>query len=120
MARGEVVDEDSVGGAEMHSKIAGLSDYLAEDELDGLRIAREIVAHLEPKPPPPRAKTEDPLHPIDELLGIASSDIRVPFDVKEVIARVVDGSKFEEFKARYGSTLVTGWARVHGFLVGVL
>jgi acetyl-CoA carboxylase carboxyltransferase component len=104
----------------MHSKISGLSDYLAEDERDGLRIAREIVAHLEPKPAPPRAKTEEPLYPADELLGIASADIRVPFDVKEVIARIVDGSKFEEFKARYGTTLVTGWARVHGFMVGVL
>ena len=112
MATGEVVDEESLGGAEMHSKISGLSDYLAEDELDGLRIAREIAAHLEPKPPPPRAKTEEPLYPADELLGVVSSDIRVPFDVKEVIARIVDGSKFEEFKVKYGSTLVTGWARV--------
>jgi acetyl-CoA carboxylase carboxyltransferase component len=109
-----------MGGAEMHSKISGLSDYLAEDELDGLRIAREIAAHLEPKPSPPRVKTEEPLYPADELLGVVSSDIRVPFDVKEVIARVVDGSKFEEFKAKYGATLVTGWARVHGFLVGIL
>ncbi|MBO0726333.1 MAG: acyl-CoA carboxylase subunit beta, partial [Blastocatellia bacterium] len=81
---------------------------------------REIVAHLESKPSPPRAKTEEPLYPPDELLGVASSDIRVPFDVKEVIARIADGSKFEEFKAQYGTTLVTGWARVHGFLVGVL
>jgi len=120
MATGEVVDEESLGGAEMHSKISGLSDYLAEDELDGLRIAREIVAHLQPKPLPPRAKTEEPLYPADELLGVASADIRVPFDVKEVIARIADGSKFEEFKANYGTTLVTGWARVHGFLVGVL
>ena len=85
-----------------------------------LRIAREIVAHLETKQPPPRAKTEEPLYPADELLGVVSSDIRVPFDVKEVIARIVDGSKFEEFKAKYGATLVTGWARVHGFLVGIL
>jgi acetyl-CoA carboxylase carboxyltransferase component len=104
----------------MHSKISGLSDYLAEDELDGLRIAREIVAHFEPKPLPPRAKTEEPLYPADELLGIASADIRVPFDVKEIIARIADGSKFEEFKAQYGTTLVTGWARVHGFMVGIL
>ncbi len=120
MATGEIVDEESLGGAEMHSKISGLSDYLAEDELDGLRIAREIVAHLEQKPAPHRAKTEDPIYPADELLGIASADIRVPFDVKEVIARLADGSKFEEFKALYGTTLVTGWARVHGFMVGVL
>ncbi|MCI0339306.1 MAG: acyl-CoA carboxylase subunit beta [Acidobacteria bacterium] len=120
MATGEVVDEESLGGAEMHSKISGLSDYLAEDELDGMRIAREIVAHLEPKKRPHRAPVEDPIYPIDELLGIASADIRVPFDVKEVIARLVDGSKFEEFKAKYGTTLVTGWARIHGFLIGIL
>src|SRR5215472_2545719 len=120
MATGEIVDEESLGGAEMHSKISGLSDYLAEDELDGLRVAREIVAHFTPKPPPPRAKTEEPLYSSDELLGIASSDIRAPFDVKEVIARIADGSKFEELKANYGATLLTGWARVHGFMVGVL
>jgi len=120
MATGEIVDEESLGGAEMHSKISGLSDYLAEDELDALRIARDIVAHLEPKLSPPRAKMEEPIYPSDELLGITSSDIRVPFDVKEVIARVADGSKFEEFKAKYGTTLGAGWARIHGFLVGVL
>jgi acetyl-CoA carboxylase carboxyltransferase component len=120
MATGEIVDEESLGGAEMHSKVSGLSDYLAEDELDGIRIAREIVAHLEPKLMPHRAPGADPLYPIDELLGIASADIRVPFDVKEVIARIVDGSKFEEFKANYGSTLVTGWARIHGFMTGIL
>lgn len=122
MATGEVVDEESLGGAEMHSKISGLSDYLAENELDGLRIAREIVEHLQPelKRQMPRAPVEDPLYPADELLGIASADIRVPFDVKEVIARIVDGSKFEEFKSDYGTTLITGWARIHGFMVGIL
>src|SRR5262249_55328787 len=108
MATGEIVDEESLGGAEMHSKISGLSDYLAEDELDGLRIAREIVAHLDPKPSPPRAETEEPLYPADELLGVASSDIRAPFDVKEAIARIADRSKVEEFKAKDGATSVTG------------
>lgn len=120
MATGEIVDEESLGGAEMHSKISGLSDYLAENELDGLRIAREIVAHLRPSVIPHREPSEEPLYPADELLGIASADVRVPFDVKEVIARLVDGSRFEEFKARYGATLITGWARIHGFLVGIL
>jgi len=120
MATGEVVDEESLGGAEMHSKVSGLSDYLAEDELDGLRIAREIVAHLERRPEPVRERSVDPLYPAEELLGIASADIRVPFEVREVIARIVDGSLFEEFKATYGTTLVTGWARVHGFQVGIL
>lgn len=120
MATGEIVDEESLGGAEMHSKISGLSDYLAENELDGLRIAREIVSHLQPSIEPQRAATEAPLYPADELLGITSADVRVPFDVKEVIARIVDGSRFEEFKSRYGATLITGWARIHGFLVGIL
>jgi len=120
MATGEIADEESLGGAEMHAKISGLSDYLAEDELDALRIAREIVSHFEKKPPIPRTGVEEPLYPIDQLLGIASSDIRVPFDVNEVIARIVDGSKFEEFKANYGTTLVTGWARIFGFTIGIL
>ncbi len=120
MATGEIVDEESLGGAEMHSKISGLSDYLAEDELDGLRIAREIVAHFEPQEMPPRPPVEAPIYRADELLGIASADIRVPFDVKEIIARIVDGSKFEEFKSKYGSTLICGWANIHGFNLGIL
>jgi acetyl-CoA carboxylase carboxyltransferase component len=122
MATGEIVDEESLGGAEMHSRISGLSDYLAEDERDGLRIAREIVAHL--NLPAQRGNDgldfEEPIYAPDELLGIASSDIRVPFEVREVIARIVDGSRFEEFKSRYGTTLVTGFAHIHGFLVGIL
>ena len=120
MATGEIVDEESLGGAEMHSKISGLSDYLAEDELDALRIAREIVAHLEPKPQPTRIPVKAPLYPAAELLGITSADVRVPFEVREIIARLVDGSRFEEFKAKYGTTLVTGWAHLHGFSIGIL
>ncbi len=120
MATGEIVDEESLGGAEMHSKISGLSDYLAENELDALRLAREIVAHLEAKPSPPRIAVEEPIYPADELLGIVSADVRVPFEAREVIARLVDGSRFEEFKAKYGTTLVCGWAYIHGFMVGIL
>ncbi|HWQ33400.1 MAG TPA: carboxyl transferase domain-containing protein [Blastocatellia bacterium] len=120
MATGEIVDEESLGGAEMHSKISGLSDYLAEDETDALRLAREIVAHLEVKPQPRRIAVEEPLYPADELLGLVSADVRVPFEVREVIARLVDGSRFEEFKSRYGTTLVTGWAYIHGFIVGII
>lgn len=120
MATGEIVDEESLGGAEMHSRISGLSDYLAENELDALRQAREIVAHLEAKPQPNRIAVEEPRYPADELLGLTSADVRVPFEVREIIARLVDGSRFEEFKARYGTTLVCGWAYVHGFLVGIL
>ncbi len=120
MATGEIVDEESLGGAEMHSKISGLSDYLAEDELDGLRIAREIIAHLETRQMPRRVAVEEPVYPADELLGIASADVRVPFDAHEVIARIVDGSRFEEFKSKYGTTLVTGWAYLHGLMVGII
>lgn len=121
MATGEIVDEESLGGAEMHSRVSGLSDYLAEDELDGLRIARDIVSHFSPPPEKPRrASVEEPLYNADELLGIASADIRMPFDVREVIARIVDGSRFDEFKAKYGTTLITGFARIHGFQVGIL
>ena len=121
MATGEVVDEESLGGAEMHSRVSGLSDYLAEDELDGLRIAREIVSHFDqPSRKPKLRAVEEPIYPADQLLGIASADIRVPFEAREVIARVVDGSRFEEFKAKYGTTLVTGFAYIHGYSVGIL
>ena len=86
MATGEVVDEESLGGAEMHSRISGLSDYLAEDELDGLRLARDIVSHYaDPLPKPRLREVEAPLYPADELLGVASADVRAPFEVREVI-----------------------------------
>src|SRR5262249_41629516 len=122
MATGEVVDEESLGGAEMHSRLSGLSDYLADDELDAIRMARDIVSHFD-RPPrawQPAPVVDPPLHSSDELLGIASPDIPVPFEVRDVIARLVDGSRFDEFKARYGTTLVTGFADIHGFHVGIL
>src|SRR5713101_6323637 len=123
MATGEVASEEELGGAEMHSRVSGLSDYLAEDELDGIRIAREIVSHFNlPKPATPQQKNhyDEPAYDADEMLGVASADARVPFDVHEVIARIVDGSRFSEFKAEYGRTLVTGFAHIHGFPVGIL
>jgi acetyl-CoA carboxylase carboxyltransferase component len=121
MATGEVVDEESLGGAEMHSRVSGLSDYLAEDELDALRIARDVVTHFDDPLPKPRLReVEEPIYPADQLLGVASADIRVPFEVREVIARIVDGSRFDEFKAKYGTTLVTGFAHIHGYSVGIL
>jgi acyl-CoA carboxylase subunit beta len=122
MATGEVSNEEELGGAEMHSRVSGLSDYLAEDEVDGIRMAREIISYFNlPKPPTPQQKTfDDPVYDPDELLGIVSADVRVPFEVREVIARIVDGSQFSEFKAEYGPTLVTGFARLHGFPVGIL
>jgi acetyl-CoA carboxylase carboxyltransferase component len=122
MATGEETDDESLGGAEMHSRISGVSDYLAEDERDGLRLAREIVAHLDWRKPAhalPRV-VEPPKFDPEELLGVVSPDPRVPYDPREVIARIVDGSRFSEFKPLYGNTLVCGWAHVHGFPVGIL
>jgi acyl-CoA carboxylase subunit beta len=122
MATGEISDEESLGGAEMHSRRSGLSDYLADDELDALRIARDIVSHFNrPKPQVPQPRpVREPVCDPDELLGIASADVRVPFEIRDVIARIVDGSEFEEFKPEYGPTLVTGFAHIHGFPVGIL
>jgi acetyl-CoA carboxylase carboxyltransferase component len=122
MAIGEETTHEELGGAEMHSRVSGVSDYLAEDELDAIRIGREIMAHLEWRKaaaPAPRP-VEPPLYDPQELLGIASADIKVPFDAREVIARIADGSRFSEFKPLYGSTLVCGWAHIHGFPVGIL
>ncbi|GAB4561974.1 MAG: carboxyl transferase domain-containing protein [Haliangiales bacterium] len=122
MAIGEDTDHESLGGADMHSRTSGVSDYLAEDERDALRLGREIVAHLGWKKcgPSPRPEVLPPHYDPDELLGIASADIKHPFDAREVIARVVDDSRFSEFKPLYGTTLVCGWAHVHGYPVGIL
>jgi acetyl-CoA carboxylase carboxyltransferase component len=122
MATGEETDHEELGGAEMHSRVSGVSDYLAEDERDAIRLAREIVAHLNWKKlgPEPAAEVEEPLYDPDELLGIASADVRVPFDSRDVIARIVDGSRFSEFKPLYGSTLICGWAHLHGYPIGIL
>ncbi|MBX3249356.1 MAG: acyl-CoA carboxylase subunit beta [Myxococcales bacterium] len=122
MATGEETDHEELGGAAMHSQISGVSDYLAEDEIDAIRLGREIVAHLDwRKPSRPTSRPVDaPLYDAEDLLGIASADIRVPFDQREVIARIVDGSRFSEFKPLYGATLLCGWAHVHGYPVGIL
>jgi acetyl-CoA carboxylase carboxyltransferase component len=122
MAIGEDSDHEELGGAEMHSRVSGVSDYLARDEADAIRLGREIVAHLDWKKagqPTPRP-VDSPRYDADDLLGIASPDIKVPFDQREVIARIVDGSRFSEFKPLYGSTLVCGWAHLHGFPIGIL
>ncbi len=122
MATGEDAEEEELGGAEMHARVSGLGDYLATDELDALRIARGIVGHLNWRKlgPGPTLPADEPVHDPEELLGIASVDLREPFDAREVLARVLDGSRFEEFKAAYGTNLVTGWGSIHGFEVGVL
>ena len=122
MATGEESGDEELGGAEMHSRVSGLSDYFAADELDCIRIGRQIVSELNWRKlgPGPAGPAGPPQHDPEELLGIASADFRVPFDPREVLARVVDGSRFGEYKPLYGTSLVTGWASVHGFPVGVL
>jgi acyl-CoA carboxylase subunit beta len=123
MATGEESDDEALGGARMHARQSGLADFLAADELDALRIGRSIVNRLNWRargsgPPGPAAA--QPRHSEDELLGIVPEDLKVPFDPREVIARIVDGSDFDEFKPLYGSSLVTGWAALHGHPVGIL
>ena len=122
MATGEDSDAETLGGAEMHATVSGLADYLAEDEYEGIRMCRDVVGHLHWKKlgPVPLADPAPPVHDPEELLGIVDRDLRGMIDVREVIARVVDGSDFEEFKPRYGPTLVCGWATLHGFPIGVL
>jgi len=122
MAIGEDADEEELGGAAMHARVSGLCDYLARDEDDAIRIARGIVAHLHWRRlgPGPSGPADEPLYPAEDLLGIASVDVRVPFDVREILARVVDGSRFEEFKESYGPQLVCGWASIGGYPIGVV
>ncbi|MBC80791.1 MAG: acetyl-CoA carboxylase carboxyltransferase subunit [Gammaproteobacteria bacterium] len=122
MATGEDANAEDLGGAEMHTQISGLGDYLAEDEHDGIRMCREVVSHLNWRKwgPGPSLPPDPPVYDQDELLGIVNKDLTKPFDMREVIARIVDGSRFEEFKPLYGSTLVTGWASIDGYPIGIL
>ena len=122
MATGEDADEESLGGAEMHTSISGLGDYLAEDELDGIRICRQVVSHLNWRKlgPEPLSEVRPPMADPEDLLGLVSKDLKTPFDIREVITRITDGSEFEEFKPLYGPTLVCGWSRIHGYPVGIL
>lgn len=122
MATGEESDDESLGGALMHARQSGLADYFARDEQDAIRIGRRIVARLNYRKagPGPLAPPIEPRYDSAELNGIVPGDLKIPFDPREVIARVVDDSDFDEFKAEYGSSLCTGWARVHGYPVGIL
>ncbi|MGY0232927.1 acyl-CoA carboxylase subunit beta [Longispora urticae] len=121
MATGEESDDESLGGALMHARVSGLADHLAEDERDAIRIGRRIVARLNwrKQGPPPR-ESRPPLLDADDLLDLIPEDLKTPFDPREVIARIVDGSEFDEVKPLYGPSLVTGWARLHGYPVGIL
>lgn len=121
-ATGEVATEEELGGAEMHTSISGLGDYLAEDDRDAIRIAREIVAKIDWNNgvAQPEAVDDPPLCDPEELLGIVPADHRHPVDMKEVIARIVDGSDFLEFGERYGSATVCGHARIQGHPIGIV
>ena len=122
MATGEDAEPETLGGADMHTSTSGLGDYLAENEMDGIRLLREVMRHLNWRKlgPGPSMPADPPIHDPQELLGIVGDDLKKPFDIREVVGRVVDGSRFEEFKPRYGPTLVTGWASIHGYPVGIL
>jgi 3-methylcrotonyl-CoA carboxylase beta subunit len=121
-ATGEVVDAESLGGADVHTAISGVADHYAENDLHALEIARGIVRHLNRRKQLPLAvqAPSEPLYPPQDLYGVIPKDTRRPFDIREVIARVVDGSEFQEFKARYGKTLVCGFAHIHGYPVGIV
>ena len=122
MATGEDANEEDLGGADMHTTISGLGDYLARDEMDGIRMCREVMRHLNWRKlgPEPNPDFQEPLYDSEDMLGLVSEDLKSPFDIREVINRIVDGSYFEEFKPLYGPTLVCGWASVHGYPVGIL
>ena len=122
MAIDEDADEEELGGAEMHARTSGLADYLAEDEVDAIRLGRDIVAHLGWRKlgPGPARRSDEPVYDPMDLLGAASPDVRLPFDIREVLARVMDGSELEEFKPLYGTMLVCGWGFIGGFAVGIL
>jgi 3-methylcrotonyl-CoA carboxylase beta subunit/propionyl-CoA carboxylase len=121
-ATGEEVTAEELGGADVHTRISGVADHFAEDDAHALEIARSILGTVGTSKTLPADMTdpEEPLHDPREIYGVIPSDLRKSYDVREVIARLVDGSRFQEFKARYGTTLVCGFARLSGFLVGIV
>lgn len=122
MATNEIATAEELGGAEMHSRISGVADYLAEDEHDGIRLAREIMKIVKVTVPhlTPAGEIKKPNYSPEEIISIIPTNNKTPFDVRELIMRVVDGSAFSEFKAEYGQTMVTGWAEIHGYPVGLI
>ncbi len=119
-ATGEVVSAEDLGGGDAHTRISGVSDHLADNDAHALALAREIVATLPEQDATEADDFDEPLYPAFELRGCAETDLRKPFDVREIIARIVDGSRFQEFKARYGETLICGFAEIEGRKVGIL
>ena len=122
MATGEESDDETLGGGQMHAEVSGLADYLAEDEMDALRIGREVVSHLNwrKEGKKPKLAPDSPILDSEDLLGLVDSDLKKPFDVREVIGRIADGSRFEEFKPLFGPTIICGFASVHGYTVGIV
>jgi acetyl-CoA carboxylase carboxyltransferase component len=122
MATGEESTDEELGGAEMHSKISGLSDYFADDEHEAIRMGRDIVAHFNWRKQGygPTKEPVDPIYDADDLLGVIPADLRVPFDMREILARVLDASEFEEYKATYGTSILNGWGSLHGYPIGVV
>jgi len=121
-ATGEVVSAEDLGGGDVHTRLSGVADHLAQNDLHALSLAREAVRHLQRKPAPTEGlqAPRDPLYPADELYGVIPTDTRKPFDVREIIARIVDGSELHEFKPRFGTTLVCGFAHIEGMPVGII
>jgi len=122
MATGEESDDETLGGAKMHSEVSGLSDYLAEDEMDAIRLCRNVVSHLhwEKQGIEPSIPGDEPTLNPEELLGLVDEDLKSPLDIREVIGRIVDGSRFEEYKPLYGKTMICGWSMIHGYPVGIV
>ena len=121
-ATGEIVDAESLGGADVHTSISGVADHFAENDTHALAIARDLIGNLNRKKFMPLALIEprEPAYSAEEIYGIVPRETRIPFDIRELIARVVDGSEFSEFKARYAKTLITGFAHIHGYPVGIV
>ena len=121
-ATGEEVTAEELGGADVHTRLSGVADYLAENDAHALELTRTIVSTLNTSKTLPAdiAAPEDPAYDPSEIYGIVNADVRKAYDVREVIARLVDGSRFDEFKQRYAPTIVTGFARLQGFLVGII
>ena len=121
-ATGEEVTAEELGGADVHTRLSGVADYLADDDAHALALCRTVVSTLTnvKRLPADMTAPEDPRYDPAEIYGIVNADRRKPYDVREIIARLVDGSRFDEFRERYGATLVTGFARLHGFLVGIV
>ena len=122
MATGEDSDDETLGGAQMHAQTSGLADYLAEDEMDALRIGREVVSHLNWKKQGsgPKITVEEPINDPEELLGLVDPELKKPFDMQEVVNRIVDGSRFEEFKPLFGPNIMCGFASIHGYEIGII